>query len=191
MSFLLVTGPAVEPVSLADAKAHLRVAHDDDDATISALISAARLHVEAETRRALIDQDWRLTLDAWPKDGIVKLRPVPLRAVAAVTVYGDDGTPAVLDAASYLVDMASAPARLKLRAGAAATAMRGLNGIEIDFTAGYGATPDTVPVPMIEAILMLVAHWYEHREAVAETGAFAVLPTGVEALFAPYRVLSL
>lgn len=190
MSFLLVSGPAVEPVTLADAKVHLRLAHNDDDATISALISAARLHVEAETRRALIDQDWRLTLDAWPRDGIVKLRPTPLRAVAAVTLYGADGTPTVLDAASYLVDLASAPARLKLRSGAGAS-LRALNGIEIDFTAGYGATPDTVPVPLIEAILMLIAHWYEHREAVAENGAFAVLPTGVEALIAPYRVLTL
>ena len=54
MSSILLDGPAVELVSLAEAKAHLRVEHGDDDDTIAALIAGARVHVEAQTRRALI-----------------------------------------------------------------------------------------------------------------------------------------
>ena len=53
-------------MTLAEAKAYLRVEHDDDDDVIAALIAGARVHVEAQTRRALITQSWRLIRDAWP-----------------------------------------------------------------------------------------------------------------------------
>ena len=69
MSSILLTAAAVEPVTLAEAKAYLRVEHDDDDDVIAALIAGARIHVEAQTRRALITQSWRLVRDAWPADG--------------------------------------------------------------------------------------------------------------------------
>jgi uncharacterized phiE125 gp8 family phage protein len=52
MSSILLTPPAVEPVPLADAKAYLRVEHDDDDDVISGIIEGARLQIEAQTRRA-------------------------------------------------------------------------------------------------------------------------------------------
>ncbi len=60
MSAILLTAPAVEPVSLAEAKAFLRVEHNDDDGVIEALALASRIHVESRTRRALISQSWRL-----------------------------------------------------------------------------------------------------------------------------------
>jgi len=75
MSSILLTPPAAEPVTLADAKAWLRVEHDDDDDVIAALIAGARSHVEAQTRRALITQSWRLVLDRWPRDGRIAALP--------------------------------------------------------------------------------------------------------------------
>src|SRR6185295_19907165 len=69
MPSILLTGPAVEPVTLAEAKLFLRVEHDDDDDLIAALVAGSRIHVEAQTRRALITQTWRLTRDAWPRSG--------------------------------------------------------------------------------------------------------------------------
>ncbi len=68
MTAALITAPALEPVSLADAKAHLRLDSDDDDQLITAAIVAARVHVEALTRRLLIEQGWRVYLDQWPRE---------------------------------------------------------------------------------------------------------------------------
>ena len=61
MSSLLLTAPAIEPLSLAEAKAFLRVETSDDDEVIGALIAGSRIHVEAQTRRALITQSWRIS----------------------------------------------------------------------------------------------------------------------------------
>lgn len=83
MSAYLVTAPAAEPLSLADAKAFLRVEHGDDDAIIASLIVAARNHIEALTRCVLITQTWRLVLDRWPDGGRIVPRIGPVRSVVA------------------------------------------------------------------------------------------------------------
>ena len=77
MSAILLNPPAAEPLSLADAKSYLRVAHDDDDAIIAALIASARHHVESLTRSGLLTQTWRLILDGWPDTGRIRPRLVP------------------------------------------------------------------------------------------------------------------
>jgi uncharacterized phiE125 gp8 family phage protein len=74
MNPILVEGPAVEPVSLADMKAHLRVDDDAEDALIEGLVKAARLMVEAASRRLLVSQTWRVLLDRWPEGGTLLLR---------------------------------------------------------------------------------------------------------------------
>ena len=78
MPSILLTGPAVEPVTLAEAKQFTRVEHDDDDDVIAALIAGSRIHVETQTRRALITQSWRLARDVWPGCGWLAVLPVPL-----------------------------------------------------------------------------------------------------------------
>ncbi len=106
MPSILLTAPAAEPLSLAAAKAYLRVAHDDDDDVITALIAAARIHVEATTRRALITQTWRLSRDAWPRDGRIAVLPAPLRALLAARVYDSDGVAQTIDLQSFVLDIA-------------------------------------------------------------------------------------
>jgi uncharacterized phiE125 gp8 family phage protein len=190
MTAALITPPALEPVSLADAKAHLRVGDDADDALIGAAITAARIHVEAATRRVLIEQEWRIYRDDWPASRLVPIAIGPLISVDAVTVYDAGGEPTELDADAYEVDLVSMPGRLKVAADAVDPG-RAVNGIEVDVTAGYGASSVEVPAPLRQAILMLVAHWYEHRAAAGFNEASAVAPLGVEALIAPYRVRAL
>ena len=58
MPSILLSGPAIEPWSVAEAKSFLRAENDDDDTVIASLIAAARSHVEAMTRCALIAQTW-------------------------------------------------------------------------------------------------------------------------------------
>ncbi|MEP0320595.1 head-tail connector protein [Bauldia litoralis] len=191
MTAALITGPALEPVSLADVKAHLRVDASDEDALLTAAIVSARVHVESATRRVLIEQGWRIYYDAWPRRRIVRLPVAPLMSVDAVTIYDAAGDPQVVDAEDYEADVAASPARLVLAANAPTPVGRAVNGIEIDVTAGYGATSVDVPAALRQAVLMLVAHWYEHRGAVGHDLAVLVAPLGFEALIAPYRLLSL
>ncbi len=191
MSAILLTPPALEPVTLADAKHFLRIEHDDDDDVIAALIASARVHVEAKTRRALITQVWRLTRDMWPATGLLPILPVPLRAVTAIGVYRDDGMLQMLDVDLFDVDAGAAPAILAFDRGVLPNPGRPSGGIEIDVEVGYGDAADDVPAPLRQAIRLLVAHWYENRRLVAASGEVASMPASVSALISPYRVLSL
>jgi uncharacterized phiE125 gp8 family phage protein len=191
MSSTLLTAPAAEPITLADAKAYLRVATDVDDDIIGGLIGAARSHVEAQSRRALITQTWRLVRDAWPPDGRLKVVPVPLRTVAAARVYEADGSTLAIDTQAFVADKAAAPAILSFMPWTLPAPGQPAAGIEIDVEVGYGASGAAVPEPLRLAIRILVAHWYENRGLIALGHEVAVLPETAAALIAPYRVLSL
>jgi uncharacterized phiE125 gp8 family phage protein len=191
MSSILLTPPAAEPVTLADAKAYLRVATDDDDDVIAALIAGARAHVETQTRRALITQTWRLVRDFWPLDGHIAVVPVPLRQVTAARIYLQDGSTQTIDPAVFTADKAAAPAIISFAPCSLPAPGRTVGGIEIDVEAGYGAAPANVPAPLCQAIRLIVAHWYENRGLIAIGSNVIVLPVPVAALIAPYRVLSL
>jgi uncharacterized phiE125 gp8 family phage protein len=190
MTSLLLTAPAVEPLSLDEARSFLRVEHYDDDDTIAALVAGARLHVEAQTRRALIAQGWRLSLDRWPDDGRLAVRPAPLRALTAARVYDEGGTAHAIDAQAFVLDLANSA--LAFAPWALPVPGRSVAGIEIDVVCGYGEAANDVPEPLRQAIRLLAAHWYENRGVVAPGAApAALLPAGAAALIAPYRVLSL
>ena len=191
MPSILLDGPAVEPVSLAEAKAHLRVEHGDDDDVIAALIAGARVHVEAQTRRALITQTWRLTRDAWPANGRLAVLPAPLRALVAARVYKSDGTALAIDTDAFAIDKVSAPAVLTYASGAPPAPGRIAGGIELDIEAGYGDAASDVPEPLRQVIRVLAAHWSENRGLIAQGHSVAVLPEAASALIKPYRVLSL
>jgi uncharacterized phiE125 gp8 family phage protein len=189
MPSILLIPPAIEPLTLAEAKAHLRVEHSDEDGLISALIKAARSHVEAATRRALITQRWRLVRDCWPFDGQLTLAPAPLKQLVAARIYNSDGTTQALDLAAFIVDKVGAV--LTLTPGAVVAPGRIAAGIEIDVDAGYGDAAADVPEPLRQAMRLLLTHWYENRGIVAASGETAARSAGVSALIAPYRVLAL
>jgi uncharacterized phiE125 gp8 family phage protein len=189
MSALLLTPPAIEPVSLAEAKAWLRVDHDDDDDVITALIAGSRIHVEAQTRRALITQSWRLSFDGWPADGRIDVRPAPLKALSAVRVYDAAGVTHDVDLQAFVLDKANAS--LAFAPWALPAPERIVAGIELDVAVGYGDAAVDVPEPLRQAIRLLVAHWYENRGVVSTATNVAVLPSSVTALLAPYRMVTL
>ena len=163
MPLILTTPPAAEPVSLTEAKAHLRVTHADDDAYINKLITAARRAIEQRTSLRFITQGWSLFLDCWPASA-VSLQLSPVSTIEDVITYGEDDTPSAVDPAHYYLDHVSQPARCVLRDGR--TAPRGgrpVNSVEVCFTAGFGADGNAVPAELRQAILLTVAHWFEHR----------------------------
>lgn len=202
MPLELVTPPAAEPVTLSDAKLHLKVDTTDDDALITALITAARARAEWHTGRAFISQSWILWLDCWPgargDDGLppalsatppvpVSVPLPPLQSVASITTYAMDDSATVMSTSRYQVDTASNPARVALKAGVTPPVnLRSMNAIAIAFTAGYGDAASDVPDAIKRAILMIVADLYANRgDAGVETSAAAL------ATLAPYRILNL
>lgn len=184
MTLVPITGPAEEPVTLEEAREHLRLDARDQDAMVTALITAARTVLEGETRRAFVTQEWRLLLDDWP-GATVQLPLAPISAVSAVRLADADGEACTLDEAHYDLALAGDPPRVVARAPWPAPQQR-VYGIAIDFLAGYGAASD-VPQPLKQAILMLVAHWFETREPVGFGAGSAEIPMTVAALIAPYR----
>jgi len=189
MSSILLTAPALEPLSLAEAKAFLRVETSDDDDVITALIAGARLQVEAQTRRALITQSWRLNFDAWPDDGRLYILPAPLQALTAARVFDFENIAQPVDAAAFVLDKGASA--LIFAPWALPAPGRAANGVELDVTVGYGDAAIDVPEPLRQALRLLVAHWYENRGLVTTGANYSTLPQTVAALIAPYRMLSL
>jgi uncharacterized phiE125 gp8 family phage protein len=185
MTLYRTVEPSAEPVTLAEAKQHMRIAHDSEDTLISGLIRAARDEVEKSAGVALLDQDWRLALDDWPKNDTAALMRHPVKQVLSVTLYGADGEASVMNPADYQLDALSRPARLHFERRP--QSLRVMNGIEIDFRAGYGEAGTEVPDLLKRAILMLVAYWYEFRGAVGVADHPAAYPAGYERTIAAYR----
>lgn len=188
MNRALIAPPASEPVTLAEAKAWLRVDTSDEDQAIAFLIGAARETVEAATRRALVAQSWRLALDDWPFTLLQRpemaLPLAPLASVTAVRVYDAGGQPQLLTSALWRVVGATDRARMMFAAQPPRPGVPA-GGIEIDCVVGYGAAAD-VPAPLRQAILMLMADWFENRGD-GEGAQATPLPKRVAALLAPYR----
>lgn len=185
MTLFRTVEPALEPVTLAEAKAFLRVDHDSEDNLIASLIAAARQDVERTTGAALIDQTWRLSLDDWPQSGTVAVHRYPLRQVLGVTVYDANGDGVEIDPDDYVVDGNSSPPRIHFREAVASG--QPMNGIEIDFTAGFGAAGPDVPDSLRRAILVLVAHWYEFRASVGPQDQPVSYPLGYDRLLASWK----
>ncbi len=188
MSLVMTSGPALEPVSLAEAKAHLRVDGTAEDALIQSLIVTSRLHIEAALGLALITQSWSYFLDRWPKGGRLVLPLGPVAAISHVRVWNEEGGSESLALSGFLLDGHGMPPRLVALAGALPlTPGRVANGIEVGFTAGFGAASTDVPATIRHALLLLVAHWYEHREPVEIGVGVNAVPAMVSDLLAPYR----
>jgi uncharacterized phiE125 gp8 family phage protein len=187
MAAVLLEGPAVEPVSLAEAKNYLRVEHEDDDALIGELILAARVQIEQAARRVLVTQSWRIVKDHWPASGWIVSPVNPVQAVNAARVHPLEGAAVELDADAFTLNAAAAPAIIAFERGAVKQPGRTVGGIEIDVTAGYGDAADDVPAPLRQAIRFLIARNYEQRDRVEKDE----LPDAVAALIAAYRVAKL
>ena len=159
--------PALEPVSLDEAKAHLRVTSADEDAYIASLITAAREWCEGFQQRAYVTQTRKLVLDRFPGGCAIYLPRPPLQSVTSIVYTDSEGAQYTVDADSYIVDTDAEPGRIVLAYGASwpSVTLRPAAGVEITYVAGYGDASD-VPQKVKQAMLLLVGHWYEQREAV-------------------------
>jgi uncharacterized phiE125 gp8 family phage protein len=189
MTLFRTAGPGVEPVTLAEVKEHLRLSHASEDGLLAGLIRAAREEVERATGVALLSQTWRLVLDRWPRNGTVLIARHPVQTVLSVTAYGADGEGVLVPASAYQVAPLSRPARIHFDDRPAP--LRDMNGIEIDFSAGFGEAGTDVPDTLKRAMLLLTAHWYEFRGAIGPENQPASYPAGYERLIAGHKARKL
>ncbi len=176
-----VVPPAELPVSLAEAKAHLRVEHDDDDALIARQISAATGMLDGyhgRLHRALVRQTWQVDLPGLPPGGVVRLPLGDAVSVDSIMYRDRAGAVQTLSPADYsgpVLDGLGPFVRVRNRPDAGAWD----DAVMVRFACGYGG-PDDVPDLIRQAILLLVGHWYAQRETAGE--AVAVVPFTVSAI---------
>jgi uncharacterized phiE125 gp8 family phage protein len=183
------TPPAVEPVTLSEAKAHLRVDTTTDDTYIGSLVSAAREWCEQYLDRTLVHTQWVMRFDRFPPDGThdIELPRPPMASAGTVTAVAltftlENGSTSAYSAASYRVDRDSTPGAVKALYGQTwPPHLQDDNAISVTWWAGYGSSGTSVPAAIRHAMLMLVGMWYERRMAADSMGGDEI-PFGVKSL---------
>jgi uncharacterized phiE125 gp8 family phage protein len=196
VSLRLVTGPLVEPISLAEAKLHLRIepAVTEDDTLIERLIRAAREVAEHETGRSLIQQTWERVLGGFPAEGApIELGFPPVSSVVSVTYLDAAGAEQTLSASQYLLDADTPPGWLHIATRTwPETSQTAPTAVRVRFVAGYGASASAVPATVRDWMLLHIGAGYRNREAFAAGLATAELPNRyTDALLDRVRVYAL
>jgi uncharacterized phiE125 gp8 family phage protein len=187
MALRRTTDAATEPLTTAEAKAHLRVTASTDDTYIDMLVKAARTMAENELRRSLITQTWTKTLDQFPD--AIELHYPPIIAISSVKYYDTAGAQQTLDPGLYTLDSASEPGWIVPAYGRTWPAtLAAINAVEVIYTAGYGAAA-AVPQAIKSYILLHVGHLYENREATMPGVSITPLPF-IGSLLDQHRVVT-
>lgn len=207
-SLELITGPTVEPVTTSEAIDHLRVGDSPPDQTlIDSLITAATAHIDGRDGwlgRQIITATWEYYLDEFPFEDFIRLPLAPVQSITSIKYIDTDGVEQTLSESDadhgwqLSKDLTWRP-RIDLKHDKSWPPTRvQRDAVRIRFVAGYsgdGASPEdlraNVPTPIKQAILLLIGHLYENREAVlvsdrSSTSA-VTMPLAVEALLTPYR----
>lgn len=176
MTLKLITPPAIEPVTLAEAKAHLRCG-DDEDSLITALIQTAREECEHRTERSLITQTWERVLDFFPPVEIELGRP-PVQSIVSITYYDAAGALQTMDSADYSLDVDLKPGWVSPAYGTVWPNTYDMpNAVRVRFLAGYGDTAADVPATSKAWMLLRIGTLYKHRESTVVGVPLSTLPS--------------
>ena len=189
------TSPAVEPVTVAEAKAHLRVDVSDDDTYIGTLVTAAREWCEQYLDRTLVNTQWVMRFDSFPPDGTQDIElPRPPMSLAgtttavSLTFTSETGGTQAYSTASFRVDRNATPGAVKTLYGQTwPPHLMDDNAVSVTWWAGYGSAGSSVPAAVRHAILMLVGHWYENRSTVLVGSISKQMEFAVESLLSSQR----
>lgn len=182
--------PTLEPVTLAEMRAHLRLDSHDENEYVGTLLQAGREYLETQTGRSFVQQTWKLLMDDFPDAEVIRPPRPPLLAVSSITYVDVDGDTQTWDSEEYEVDRYTEPGRIYLAYGESYPTARDIeNAVCVTYTAGYGepdgtaaASQAAVPESIKHALKMLVSHWYENREPVITGSSPASLPLAVQSL---------
>lgn len=187
MTLRLAVAPADEPISLADAKLHLKLDDSTDDVLVQAFIQAARQGAEHELGRSLMPQTWELLLDAFP-GGAIELAKLPIQSITSVTYADTAGITQTLPADQYALDADNGTGWLLPAYGETwPDTLDAANAVTVRFVTGY-ANAAAVPGAVRSWMLLRIGALYRNREAFA-MGSMTELPgCFVDRLLDPYRV---
>ena len=183
----LVSAPAVEPVTLANVLVHLREDNGAQDDLISnSMIPAARRYVEARTWRALVTQTWDFTWRRFPTCREIAVPMPPLQSVTSVSYYDTDNASQTLSSSKYFVDTSEQPGIIRLIETETwpETYYGRPAAVTVRAIVGFGDAGTDVPENYLQAMYLLIGHWYENRESVVVGTTSAVLQQTVDALLA-------
>lgn len=182
-SWKVTTQPAIEPVTLEDAKTFARIDGDDEDEMLTGFIKGTRQRTESYLGRALISQTITMVMDWWP-GVVIKLPRPPLISITSVSTVDEDDAATVYASSNYYIMIQSTPGQLVLKQGVTHpyNTARDYGGYKIIYLAGYGIGSASVPQTIANAIMMWVTICYEDRIVSEEP------PEGVKALLNIYKV---
>jgi uncharacterized phiE125 gp8 family phage protein len=180
----------IDPITVEDAKSHLREVVNDEDGDIARRIRSATEQAENYLHRGLLTQSWTYAQDEFT-DEMWLPRAAPLQSVTSVKYYDTSGVQQTLSASTYHVDTFSEPGRILLapnQVWPSVQAGRAL-AVEVLYVVGW-TSADNIPADILEAIYLRVGTRHAFREDVIAGSGITVasLPDGVEALLAQHRV---
>ena len=154
-----------------------------EDDYLTGLITSARRIIEKHTNKRLITQTWELALDSFPSASCIELPYAPLQSVTSVKYYDTDSTEATFSSDDYEVDTYREPGQIVLGYSETwpSTTLRTVNGVIIQYVVGQGDARANVSEEYKQAIKILGAELYEHRES-TDYRRFEELPWGVKQL---------
>jgi len=187
LKWKVITAPTTDPITVEDAKRHMRVDADDDDEYIKSLIEMATQWCERIQGRAYITQTLMSKCDAFPEYFLLP-RP-PLQSVTSITYVDQNGDTQTVDTSIYVVDTHSEPGRVTLAYDEEwPYDVRAIeNAVAITYVAGYGGPAD-VPERIKHAIRLLVSHMYEHREPIVLNATPSTVPMSIRDLLGVDRI---
>ena len=172
MGIKVIANPSSEPISLSDMKSYLRIATSvpEDDSLITSYIQASREYYESIQNKSYMPKTLELALDKWPCKDYIELKRPPVQSVTSVKYYDINDIEYTLSSDDYYFDDYSFVPRIQLKYNKyfPPTTLRPNNAVIIRYVAGY-LNSNSVPMTVVQAIKLLVAYWYENREAGALT----------------------
>lgn len=179
MPLIQISEPANEPISLADARLHLRADPSDtsEDATIGALITTVRKMAEHELGRSLITQTWELVLDAFPCDEIRLARP-KVQSITSIKYIDTSQVEQTVSALDYTLDASTLPGWVKPAYDAEwpSDVLDSTNVVRVRFVTGYGDNATDVPAPIVAWMKIHLATLWKNRTAIVQGVSVAPLP---------------